>query len=440
MLGKEVFARRREKLKNILKEGDAILLVGHPAAIRNNDNHHLFRQESSLYYFTGCKEENTVMLFRPGMTPEYTLFLRPKDAIAELWDGYRHGVEGAKRDLLADEAYEVSMLGKMLLPLLKDSNRLYYQLGLDPKMDSDVLAALERVRAAKGRTGLGILPLYDATEITGEARIIKDEEEIDLMRKSGQIAAEAHKEAMRFTEVGKTEKQIQGVLSFKFLNAGADDYAYHPIVGTGNNATVLHYRDNDKLCKDGDLLLIDAGCEYDFYASDITRTFPVNGKFTAAQTKLYQAVLKAQLETIEIIKPGTLFSEVQEKAIESLSASLKELEILEESIEEIISQKLYRKYYPHNIGHWIGLDVHDRGKYLIQQESRPLEEGMMLTIEPGLYIPEGDMDAPAEYRGMGIRIEDDILVTKDGYENLTKDVPKEIPEIEALMAEKSFLA
>ncbi|MAF90115.1 MAG: Xaa-Pro aminopeptidase [Bdellovibrionaceae bacterium] len=440
MLGKEVFARRREKLKNILKEGDAILLVGHPAAIRNNDNHHLFRQESSLYYFTGCKEENTVMLFRPGMTPEYTLFLRPKDAIAELWDGYRHGVEGAKRDLLADEAYEVSMLGKMLLPLLKDSNRLYYQLGLDPKMDSDVLAALERVRAAKGRTGLGILPLYDATEITGEARIIKDEEEIDLMRKSGQIAAEAHKEAMRFTEVGKTEKQIQGVLSFKFLNAGADDYAYHPIVGTGNNATVLHYRDNDKLCKDGDLLLIDAGCEYDFYASDITRTFPVNGKFTAAQTKLYQAVLKAQLETIEIIKPGTLFSEVQEKAIESLSASLKELEILEESVEEIISQKLYRKYYPHNIGHWIGLDVHDRGKYLIQQESRPLEEGMMLTIEPGLYIPEGDMDAPAEYRGMGIRIEDDILVTKDGYENLTKDVPKEIPEIEALMAEKSFLA
>lgn len=440
MLGKEVFARRREKLKNILKEGDAILLVGHPAAIRNNDNHHLFRQESSLYYFTGCKEENTVMLFRPGMTPEYTLFLRPKDAVAELWDGYRHGVEGAKRDLLADEAYEVSMLGKMLLPLLKDSNRLYYQLGLDPKMDSDVLAALERVRAAKGRTGLGILPLYDATEITGEARIIKDEEEIDLMRKSGQIAAEAHKEAMRFTEVGKTEKQIQGVLSFKFLNAGADDYAYHPIVGTGNNATVLHYRDNDKLCKDGDLLLIDAGCEYDFYASDITRTFPVNGKFTAAQTKLYQAVLKAQLETIEIIKPGTLFSEVQEKAIESLSASLKELEILEESVEEIISQKLYRKYYPHNIGHWIGLDVHDRGKYLIQQESRPLEEGMVLTIEPGLYIPEGDMDAPAEYRGMGIRIEDDILVTKDGYENLTKDVPKEIPEIEALMAEKSFLA
>ncbi|MEE6249891.1 MAG: aminopeptidase P N-terminal domain-containing protein [Bdellovibrionota bacterium] len=440
MLGKEVFARRREKLKNILKEGDAILLVGHPAAIRNNDNHHLFRQESSLYYFTGCKEENTVMLFRPGMTPEYTLFLRPKDAIAELWDGYRHGVEGAKRDLLADEAYEVSMLGKMLLPLLKDSNRLYYQLGLDPKMDSDVLAALERVRAAKGRTGLGILPLYDATEITGEARIIKDEEEIDLMRKSGQIAAEAHKEAMRFTEAGKTEKQIQGVLSFKFLNAGADDYAYHPIVGTGNNATVLHYRDNDKLCKDGDLLLIDAGCEYDFYASDITRTFPVNGKFTAAQTKLYQAVLKAQLETIEIIKPGTLFSEVQEKAIESLSASLKELEILEESVEEIISQKLYRKYYPHNIGHWIGLDVHDRGKYLIQQESRPLEEGMVLTIEPGLYIPEGDMDAPAEYRGMGIRIEDDILVTKDGYENLTKDVPKEIPEIEALMAEKSFLA
>lgn len=440
MLGKEVFARRREKLKNILKEGDAILLVGHPAATRNNDNQHLFRQESSLYYFTGCKEENTVMLFRPGMTPEYTLFIRPKDAVAELWDGYRHGVDGAKRDLLADEAYEVSMLAKMLLPLLKDANRLYYQLGLDPKIDSEVLSSLEKVRAAKGRTGLGILPLYDSTEITGEARIIKDQEEIELMRKSGQIAAEAHKEAMRFTEPGKTEKQIQGVLSFKFLNAGADDYAYHPIVGTGNNATVLHYRDNDKECKDGDLLLIDAGCEYDFYASDITRTFPVNGKFTAAQSKLYQAVLKAQLETIEIIKPGTLFSEVQEKAIESLSASLKELEILEESVEEIISQKLYRKYYPHNIGHWIGLDVHDRGKYLINQESRPLEEGMVLTIEPGLYVPEGDMDAPAEYRGMGIRIEDDILVTKDGYENLTKDVPKEISEIETLMAEKSLLA
>lgn len=440
MLGKEIFAGRREKLKAKLNKGDAILLVGHPEATRNNDNHHLFRQESSLYYFTGCKEENTVMLFRPGMTPEYTLFVRPKDAVAELWDGYRHGVEGAIRDLLADEAFEISKLGKMLVPLLKDTNKLYYQMHLDDERDKEVLESLETVRKAKGRTGLGILPLYDSTEITGELRLIKDEAEIELMRKSAQIAAEAHKEAMRFTAPGKNEKQIQGVLSFKFLNAGATDYSYHPIVGTGNNATVLHYRDNNKECKAGELLLIDAGCEYGLYASDITRTFPVDGKFTAAQVKLYNAVLKAQEETIELIKPGTLFIDLQNKAIESLSKSLKELDFLEESLDEIITQKLYRKYYPHNIGHWLGLDVHDRGRYFVDGESRPLEPGMVLTIEPGLYIPEGDKDAPSEYRGMGIRIEDDILVTETGYENLTKDVPKDIKGIESIMAEASALA
>ena len=439
MLGAEVFASRRQKLKQHLQAGDAILLVGHPEAVRNHDNHHLFRQESSLFYFTGCKEENTVMLYRPGLQPEYTLFVRPKDAVAELWDGYRHGVEGAKRHLLADEAYEIGQLEKMLLPLLKDCNKLYYQLHIDSSKDALVLRALENVRKAKGRTGLGILPLYDAAEITGELRVCKDAAEIELMRRSAQIAAEAHKEAMRYTKPGKNERQIQAVLSFMFLREQAGDYAYHPIVGSGNNATVLHYRDNDQPCREGDILLIDAGCEYQFYASDITRSFPVSGKFSEAQKRLYQAVLQAQKETIALIRPGCLFQDLQNQAIDSLSRSLYELGFFEESIEEIIAQKLYRKYYPHNIGHWLGLDVHDRGKYYVDGQSRPLQQGMVLTIEPGLYIAQDDKEAPAEYRGIGIRIEDDVLVTDSGYEILTAGVPKEIAEIEALMAEPSFL-
>lgn len=439
MLGKEVFAKRREKLKSKMNKGDALLLVGYPTAIRNNDNHHLYRQESSLFYFTGIKEEELVMLYRPGMQPEYTLFVRPKDELAELWDGYRAGVEGAMRDHGADEAFEVGMLHKMLASYLKECNKLYYQLHINKDLDVEILDTLEKVRASRGRTGLGILPLYDSTEITGDLRLIKSEEEIELMAKSGQIAAEAHKEAMRYTKPGKTETQVQGVLSYMFHREGAGDYAYHPIVGTGANATVLHYRDNDKECKDGDLLLIDAGCEYNYYASDITRTFPVNGKFSRAQKEVYDAVLKAQKEVIELIRPGVAFIDLQNKAIESLSISLHELDFLEESVEEIISQKLYRKYYPHNIGHWLGMDVHDRGRYFVDQESRKLQPGMVLTIEPGIYVNPTDTDAPSEYRGIGVRIEDDVLVTESGYQILTEAVPKEVSEIEALMQEESFL-
>lgn len=438
-MGREAFAQRREKLKTSLNKGDAILMVGYPTAVRNNDNHHLYRQESSLFYFTGIKEEEVAMLFRPGMTPEYTLFVRPKDALAELWDGNRAGVEGAIKDFGADEAYEYSMLSKMISHLLKDCSKLYYQLHLNEDADHIVLKTLEEVRAAKGRTGLGILPLYDSTEVTGDIRSIKDEKEIEFMRKSGHIAAEAHKEAMRYTDPSKNERQVQGVLSYMFHREGANDYAYHPIVAAGNNATVLHYRDNESPCIDGDLMLIDAGCEYEFYASDITRTYPINGKFTKAQLDIYNAVLKAQQEVISLVKPGAKFIDLQNKAIESISNSLHELDLLEESVEEIIEQKLYRKYYPHNIGHWLGLDVHDRGRYFVESESRELKAGMILTIEPGIYVPMGDNDSPKEYRGIGIRIEDDILVTESGFENLTEGVPKDPSEIEKLMTEESFL-
>lgn len=438
-LEQSIFAKRRDKLRERMKEGEALLMVGYPTAVRNNDNHHLYRQESSLFYFTGLKEENVALLFRPGKSPEYTLFVRPKDAVAELWDGYRAGPEGAVKDFGADEAFEVSQMPKILSVYLKECNKLYYQLHLNDEKDKMVLETLEKVRAARGRTGLGILPLYDSTEITGDIRLIKTDEEIELMRKSGHIAAEAHKEAMRLIEPGMNERQIQGALSYMFLKEGANDYAYHPIVGSGNNATVLHYRDNDAVCEDGDILLIDAGCELEFYASDITRSFPVNGKFTKAQKMIYDAVLKAQEEVIALVKPGVTFLELQEKAIESISVSLRELDLLEESVEEIIAQKLYRKYYPHNIGHWIGLDVHDRGRYFIDEQSRKLEPGMVFTVEPGIYVPKNDTDAPAEFRGIGIRIEDDILVTDSGYENLTAGVPKDPSEIEALMKEDSFL-
>lgn len=437
-LGKEVFFQRREQLKTRMNKGDAILMVGYPNVIRNNDNHHLYRQESSLFYFSGIKEEEVAILIRPGMTPEYTMFVRPKDALAEMWDGNRAGVDGAVRDFGADESYEISMLPKMLSHYLKDCSKLYYQLHLNEEVDHTVLKTLEEVRTAKGRTGLGILPLYDSTEITGDIRSIKSDEEIELMRKSGKIAAQAHIEAMKYTTAGKNERQIQGVLSYIFHREGANDYAYHPIVAAGNNATVLHYRDNDASCEDGELMLIDAGCELEFYASDITRTFPINGKFSKAQLAIYEAVLKAQKEVIALVAPGTKFIDLQNKAIESISTSLHELDLLEESVEEIIEQKLYRKYYPHNIGHWLGLDVHDRGRYFIDKESRELKPGMVLTVEPGIYVPKGDKNAPSEYRGIGVRIEDDILVTESGHENLTKDVPREVSEIENLMKEESF--
>ncbi|MFK8138179.1 MAG: aminopeptidase P family protein [Bdellovibrionales bacterium] len=438
-MNQEQFLQRRSKLRTCLSEGDALLLPCYPSHARNSDNMFPYRQESSLYYLTGFEEAESMALFRPGKVPEFILFVPPRDAVAELWDGVRFGVEGAKKHFGADEAHSFYELEEFLPKYLNESSKLFYQMHLNPELDSIILNILEGVRKSKGRTGLGLLPLYDSTEVMGDIRVIKSSEEIDLMRRSGKIAAEAQKEAMRFIRPGLTEKQVQGVLSYMFLKENAGDYAYPPIVATGSNATVLHYKDNNQECKDGDLLLIDAGCEYDYYASDITRTFPVNGKFTAAQKDLYQAVLNAQKATIDIIKPGITFVEVQDKAIEVISQHLKDLELFDQSVSEIIDKKLYRKYYPHNIGHWLGLDVHDRGRYMIEGQTRPLEAGMVLTIEPGIYVPKDDMDAPEYFRGTGVRIEDDILVTDNGFENLTKDVPSEISEIESLMEEKSFL-
>lgn len=438
MITQELLKARRASLAEKIGTG-AILLPCYPSAVRNNDNMHVYRQESSLLYFSGFQEEESCMLFRPGKTPELILFVRPKNPTAELWDGFRYGVDGVKESFGADEAYEFSELENILPKYLDDVSKLYYQFNLNQSVDRIVLDTLDKVKRSRGRTGLGILPIYDSSEVTGDLRIVKAPEEMDLMRKTCDIAANAHKEAMKLTRVGMNEKQIHGALMYMFMREGAEGVAYEPIVATGSNATVLHYKDNNSVCEDGDILLIDAGCEYQSYASDITRSFPVNGKFSSAQKDIYQAVLDAQIEVIEAIKPGVSFDHLQKVAEVSLSSACLKLGLLRESLDEVLEKKLYRKYYPHNIGHWLGLDVHDRGRYTYGTESRLLEPGFVLTVEPGLYIPKSDESVRAEFRGVGIRIEDDILVSETSYENLTAGVPKEIVQIEELMKEDSFL-
>lgn len=432
----EIFKKRRAKVMAQLNSA-ALIVAAHPEQVRNDDVHHFYRQDSNMYYLTGFEEPESFLLLRPNQKPESIMFVREKNIERETWDGFRFGPEGTKKEFLIDEVYTISQFAEKAVELLKGFEEVYYRLFKNPEADVKIQKVLSVLKRAQGRTGYGLLTIKDADTFLGEFRLKKDEDDLVNQRKACEISAEAHAAAMRFVKPGVNERQVQAVISHEFHMRGAARVGYPYIIASGASATTLHYNFNDQVCKNGDLLLIDAGAEYNYYSGDITRTFPVNGKFSATQKKVYQGVLNIQKEIISLIKPGLYFKDLHRIAEEKLTDLMFELGLLSGRKEDVIKTNEHRKYYPHGVGHWLGMDVHDSGLYFIKGEARPIEAGMCFTVEPGLYIPVDDKNAPEELRGIGIRIEDNIVVTAHGCDNLTAGVPKEIDEIENLMAAKT---
>lgn len=423
----EIFKQRRARLALSIP-GKSLIVTSGPEY-----PHHLFRQDSNLYYLTGFEEPESIFVFRPGRQPETVMFVRKKDPVRETWDGFRYGPEGVVEHFGIDKCYLIEDFPKMAPELLKETEGLLYTLYKNPQFDQWIEEALKGTRMLLGRSGAGYLPIEDASIVLGEMRVLKTSEEIEIMRKACEISGKAHIETMKVTRPGVNERQLQGHLYYQFLKNGATREAYNFIVATGNNATTLHYNFNDQECKKGDLLLIDAGAQYLYYNGDITRTYPVSGKFTDEQAVVYEAVLKVQKQILAMVRPGVPFQKLQETTVELLTDEMLELGLLQGKKESIISSLDYKKYYPHGVGHYLGMDVHDVGSYVKEKQPRVLEENMVFTVEPGLYLPLNDHNVPEKFRGIGVRIEDNIRVTLNGYDNMTSFVPKEITDLEKIV-------
>lgn len=430
-------ARRAQVLERLGR--NTLVLFSPPEAHRTHDLNYRYRPDSDVYYLTGFDEpETVVVLTNDHPEHKFVMFVRPRDAERETWDGFRAGLEGAVSRFGADVAFPISEFSSKIADYLNNGQTLYYRFSRDEVFNQHIFNAMKAARWRSHRSGHAPDTIRDTGCLLGEMRLRKDPSELNRMRIAGEIAAEAHCEAMLAAAPGKYEFEIEAVIEYVFRRRGALGPAYTSIIGSGANATILHYNTNDRLMEDGDLLLIDAGCEYGYYASDITRTFPINGKFTDPQRKIYEAVLKSQLASIDMVKPGNRFIDYHNKATEVLVEELLKLGLLEGTVEKNLEDKSYMKFYMHRAGHWLGSDVHDASSYVVEQEddfvSRIFEPGMVVTVEPGLYFQTSLEGVPAEYLGIGIRIEDDVVVTETGNEILTAGVPKFIDEIEALMA------
>jgi Xaa-Pro aminopeptidase len=430
----------RQQLKRFIDqmEDNSIAII--PAArekTRSYDTEYKFRQDSDFWYLTGFPEPDAVAVIDPqNKKSPFTLYVRPRDPLMETWFGRRQGVEGAVKNFGASTAYSVEKFDKDLPRLLDGKDRLYYRFSVDQQLDQQVLAYLSGQRVRRLKTAYPPHTIIDPTVITGEMRLHKNPEEVEMMQTAATIAAEAHILAMKKVKPGMNEGQVESLMEAYMKDKGASGVAYNSIIGGGANATILHYVENNMPLKDGDLILIDAGAEYQGYASDITRTFPVNGKYTDAQREVYDVVLDVQEKCIEYTKTGNTVKRRQDYSIELLTEGMVRLGLLKGQTSDLIKKKAYLKYYMHGVGHFLGMDVHDAGRYFTDQaakNSKPFAPGMVLTVEPGIYVPEDDKSAPAKYRGIGIRIEDDVLVTEEGNRNLTSKVPKNADEIEAIM-------
>lgn len=427
------FKQRRQRVLDAL--GHAVLLLpSAPLCIRNNDVEHEYRQDSDLFYLSGFDEPESVLCLRGGKDKPFALFVRARDPEREVWDGRRAGVDGAVSDHGADEAFAIGELGQKLPELLENTTRLYYRLGRDRDFDDAVLRAIDKVRA---RAKLGVswpVEIVDPTTLVHELRRVKAREELDLMRKAAEITREAHLGAMRAAKPGRHEYEVEAVMLDVFRKHGAERLAYGPIVGSGPNATVLHYRKNDRLMQASDLLLIDAGCEYRYYASDVTRTFPVGGRFSGPQRAVYEIVLGAQLASIAEVRAGATLETIHDASVRVIAQGLIDLGLIAGPLESALEQQTYKKYYMHRTCHYLGMDVHDVGRYFIDGKARPLDTGVVITVEPGIYVAENAEGAPEQYRGIGVRIEDDVLVTPEGGSVLTSDIPKSIDDVERACA------
>ena len=434
-IGRDEFARRRRQLMKAMGRDAIAILPAAAVRLRNNDVEYAYRQDSNFHYLTGFPEPEAVAVMAPGRAAgEYLLFVRDRDPARETWDGRRAGPAGARRDYGADDAFPIGDIDEILPGLLEGRAKVFYAVGHDRDFDQRVVGWVNGLRAQAKQGRHAPYEMVALEHVLNEMRLFKSRAEVERMRAAARIAARAHVRAMRYCQPGRYEYEVEAELRHEFNRARAD-ISYLPIVGGGANGCILHYRENDALLRDGDLLLIDAGCEYQSYASDITRTFPVNGHFTAAQRAVYEVVLEANLAAIEAVKPGNDWNRPHEVAVQVLTGGMVKLGLLKGRVPALVKSQAYRKFYMHRTGHWLGMDVHDVGDYKIGDQWRVLEPGMVLTIEPGLYIPAGTRGVPAEFRNIGIRIEDDVLVTRTGCEVLTDGVPKTIAEIEAVMAQ-----
>ncbi len=430
-----IHAARRASVQAAMRAagGGAMLLPAADEKVRNAGNHYPFRQDSDFAWVTGFDEpEGAALLFADpaGGRSGLVLFVRPRDREREIWDGHRAGVEGAVADFGADAAHPVADMESKLEEYLARGGTLWYRLGFSPEWDARVVRVIERLRA-RVRTGVRAPdPVRDPGAVLHELRLVKSPEEVQRLRRAAEITAEAHMAAMRDGRPGAREYQVQSEIEYAFRRRGGNGPGYGTIVAAGPNATVLHYRAGDAELKAGELCLVDAGGEYDLYTADVTRTFPVSGEFTKAQRAAYDAVLAAQLAGIEAVRPGVTIDAIHDLVTRKLVEGMIALGLLAGTAVERIADGSYKKYYMHRTSHWLGMDVHDVGSYHVDGGSRPLAPGNVITVEPGLYVAADDATAPAELRGVGIRIEDDVLVTQDGHENLTAAVPKSPDEVE----------
>jgi len=431
------FKRRRKQLMRMMDNNSIAILPTASESVRNRDVHYPFRPDSDFYYLTGFDEPEAVAVLIPGRNhAEYILFCRAKDETKAMWDGPMVGQEGAVADYGADDSFPISDLDEILPRMLEEKSRIFYAMGCNSDLDHRLSEWITKIKS-KARSGMqSPMEIVELDHYLHDMRLYKSRSEISTMRKAANISAAAHKKVMRKCQPGMMEFQLESEFRHSCALKGARQQAYTSIVGGGNNACVLHYIENNDELKAGDMLLIDAGCELDYYASDITRTYPVNGKFSKAQAELYQLVLDAQLSAIEQVKPGNHWNQPHDAAVKTITKGLLKLGILKGTLTNALKKETYRKYYMHRTGHWLGMDVHDVGDYKVDGQWRELEPGMALTVEPGLYIPKGTRGVPRKYQGIGIRIEDDVVVTKEGYDVLSKQVPKTIEEIEGLMHKK----
>ena len=421
---------RRARLAQAMQGGVAVLPTA-PERVRNRDTHYPYRYDSHFYYLTGFAEPEAVLVIVAGAQPKSLLFCREKNEERETWDGFRFGPAAARERFGFDEAHPIAALEAKLAELLADQPALYYPVGADAAWDARAMGWLNAVRA-QARAGVGAPErVQDVRALVDEMRLVKDAHELGVMRRAADISAVAHRRAMQAARPGRFEYELEAELLHEFRRSGAQFPAYWPIVASGANACVLHYASNDAALRDGDLVLIDAGCELAGYASDITRTFPVGARFSAAQREVYELVLAAQAAAMQKVRAGNAWNEPHDAAVRVLAQGMLDLKLLSGGLDEALEKETYKRFYMHRTGHWLGLDVHDAGDYKRAGKWRTFAPGMMLTVEPGLYIRPAD-DVPEALRGIGVRIEDDVLVTEGSCEVITAATPKSIADIEAL--------
>ena len=425
------FLERRSELSKKVLDDSAIIVASSPVKSRISDTDYLYRQDSNFYYLSGYEEPESILLIRPyAKKDNFIIFCRDRDPLKEQWDGFRSGQKGAVEDFDADKSLSISSVDAFMPELLQGAKNIYYSMSSPCGLDQRINIWVDQIRL---NTRAGAEPpqnLLSLDSIIHEMRLLKSNEEIEVMKQAAEITTEAHIRAMKAVKPGMYEYQLEAEYLYAFNKNGAKAPAYNSIVGGGNNACILHYVENNSELKDGDVVLVDAGCEYKYYASDVTRTFPVNGSFTEEQKQIYSIVLEAHRQSMDQLQPGNKWNLAHEKSVEVIVEGLIDLGIIKSKKQEAIDKGEYSKFYMHRIGHWLGMDVHDVGSYKQDGDWRDLEPGMVMTVEPGIYILDSLEGVEDKWKGIGVRIEDDVLVTKKGFEVLTSDIPRSIEEVE----------